>query len=1095
MPNSFDGEIARVFPAEDVFVTTPNATYIPNNLLLGRGNVRLRKNCYFGEDDPLLHPQYFNSRVPHLSCIPSPVIDWTLDEYWIFWYTPELPGDFETNSDPSTAQNVGRIRQAFREKLFDAAHKLLRKVRDEVAKPPNEKLAKDRVLSMLRNRLRYFMKRLDLVASFVEAVATFRHTTRIGLELRGRFTWLTSVRQHYYDPTPTQGPAEVLRVIGALTFDLTVAENLHRVTNSSLSRIPFWLIRPLNRKPGVRATVWMDESVPPPPPCWQSPGEWDDTEPPNTTIFNGDARNLDRYRAMHDFIDSQMSSYASFSLPISQPSASTSATPATTLSSSDNSTGVTRIPSDRAQSRSSPYPPPPSRMRKTTQTSAQKQPQRNKFLDVDSPLMPPSIPSWNDAMKRASHLGLTDLRREPWHGAHTGYCLPDPNAIVSATKEETVAGELRVLCKLWDVLLYRLTSDRLVVLKPKEWRAILTIETHTTTTPGTKSADRRKEMQALVNECLRNGMKAIATQKTAARKNDWQLPVIFPRSAQGTAGCGRALAALGCPGKYLASTTSTYSIYVHLVHESLDGALLAGCAFSGVFRRIPTLKLGWIRGALPWRHTPLLYTDSSSYSRLRYESLDGASLPLFGIFHADSHTQEHVISRYFGTHYVWAGGTPGPLATSRSFSVQRKVLLGCSRRARRRGLQAPEIFGNVRLRSSLEGPANSRLNIRSGVGTVAFGTSGFRRLKNLGLVPILCLSFHLDNFPHRKYPALLLHMGSFYLRLQTPDTVNPTFVPFTSASDSETVVLPCLDVSPKHNPILMDSEYLALYLARDSPSAPSSATLMSSQASTIGQRLQRIRRTRWKNVFGCVAIITGSEGATEVETAMIVGCRRSLGDRRRRLLATTTRQAAIRDLNESSASQTRDSLASDSTRDDSRVVASLLSTGHEDGVGVMEGECGGGEGGGGGGGGGGGDGGRRRRRQHVNVSSSSSLSPPSSSPAPSILHLSILALPSSRLLSGSSGSSSLSWLGRRPLLLAQSPQWQARHRAKARDTPQRLPDNRQSSGGDNRRSPGGRGGGQNRERPPDQTLTRPSDLGPERRICKDNRECLVLETL
>ncbi|KAF9007810.1 hypothetical protein BDZ89DRAFT_1231062 [Hymenopellis radicata] len=166
-------------------------------------------------------------------------------------------------------------------------------------------------------------------------------------------------------------------------------------------------------------------------------------------------------------------------------------------------------------------------------------------------------------------------------------------------------------------------------------------------------------------------------------------------------------------------------------------------------------------------------------------------------------------------------------------------------------------------------------------------------------------------------------MGSFYLRLQTPDTVNPTFVPFTSASDSETVVLPCLDVSPKHNPILMDSECerrrrhprrrrypnrethlslsprprlldLALYLARDSPSASSSATLVSSQASTIGQRLQRIRRTRWKNVFGCVTIITGSEGATEVETAMIVGCRRSLGDRRRRLLATTTRQRTQR---------------------------------------------------------------------------------------------------------------------------------------------------------------------------------------------------------
>ncbi|KAF8990239.1 hypothetical protein BDZ89DRAFT_1195958 [Hymenopellis radicata] len=45
------------------------------------------------------------------------------------------------------------------------------------------------------------------------------------------------------------------------------------------------------------------------------------------------------------------------------------------------------------------------------------------------------------------------------------------------------------------------------------------------------------------------------------------------------------------------------------------------------------------------------------------------------------------------------------------------------------------------------------------------------------------------------------------------------------------------------------------------------------------------------------------------------------------------------------------------------------------------------------------------------------------------------------------------------LLLAQSQQQQARHKAEAKDTPHRLPDNRQSSEGDNRRSPGGRGGG------------------------------------
>ncbi|KAF9018898.1 hypothetical protein BDZ89DRAFT_1139715 [Hymenopellis radicata] len=506
MPNSFEGELARVFAQEDVFVTTPNATYIPDDLLLGPRDVRLRNNCYFGQDDPLLHPQFFNPRVPHLCCITQPVLDPTTDEYWVFWYTPELPDDFETDSE-STAQNVGQIRKCWRERLFDAAHKLLRSVRDELSKSENKRLATDRVLTTLGNRLRYFMKRLDLVASFVEAVSTFRHTCRIALELRARMTWLTSVRHNYYDSTPTQDRAEALCVVGALTLDLTVAENLHRC------RIPFWLIRPLNRKAGVASTVWLDATVPPPRPRWITATEWDDAQPAHRTIFRGDACNLDRYRAMHDFIDSQMSSYASSVLarPLPAHAATSPSSPATASSSSSSqNVGVHRTDKQR---RSSPYAPTSGRSPqlppKPSKNSPQKQsqPHRDKFVDVASQLLPPAIPTWAAAMKQVGRKQIVHQSREPWRGAHTGYCLPDPNAIVSPRDEETVAGQLRSLCKLWNILLYRVTSHQFDVLIPKQWRSLLTLDTHTSTTPGTKAAQNREDMQALVNKCLQAGMK------------------------------------------------------------------------------------------------------------------------------------------------------------------------------------------------------------------------------------------------------------------------------------------------------------------------------------------------------------------------------------------------------------------------------------------------------------------------------------------------------------------------------------------------------------------------------------------------------------
>ncbi|KAF8989079.1 hypothetical protein BDZ89DRAFT_1055279 [Hymenopellis radicata] len=177
-----------------------------------------------------------------------------------------------------------------------------------------------------------------------------------------------------------------------------------------------------------------------------------------------------------------VSSYTSFAPapPSSEPttdsasSVASSSTLATTSASQD--VGVERTQNKREQRRSSPYLQTSTRSAKPSPKSkpAPPQPWRSKFVDVATPLLPPSIFNWAAVMKWAGKKGLTGQNYEPWKGTHNGYCLPDPNAIVSAGKEEIIAGQLRLLCKLWDVLLY-------------------------------KAAERRKEMQDLVNACLRDG--------------------------------------------------------------------------------------------------------------------------------------------------------------------------------------------------------------------------------------------------------------------------------------------------------------------------------------------------------------------------------------------------------------------------------------------------------------------------------------------------------------------------------------------------------------------------------------------------------------
>lgn len=240
MGDSFGGLLGRIFRAHGVFVTTPNAAYIPSDLLLGVRDIRQRADAYFGQDDPALHPQYFDNRVSHLCCIPQQSL--RITDNHAFWYTPIESTDFELETSGGISQDVGRLRSSCREDLRIAATTLLELCDNDLQLQHNDALRKDRTTLTLRNNLRYFLRRLNLLASFRETLALYRHAARIALELQARIIWLTLVRWRYYhlqvpgkpdgtlagfDDDPSK--ITITRCVGALTTDLAVAENLYRV--------------------------------------------------------------------------------------------------------------------------------------------------------------------------------------------------------------------------------------------------------------------------------------------------------------------------------------------------------------------------------------------------------------------------------------------------------------------------------------------------------------------------------------------------------------------------------------------------------------------------------------------------------------------------------------------------------------------------------------------------------------------------------------------------------------------------------------------------------------------------------------------------
>ncbi|KAL0059302.1 hypothetical protein AAF712_013950 [Marasmius tenuissimus] len=339
-----------------------------------------------------------------------------------------------------------------------------------MVKEPSQRsnLRKDPLTTRYIFTIKFFLARLKLLSSYWEAAMTFSLCQRAYLELTGWVEWLATYRALVHNP-PTVWPIEEAHVVDALTGDDETAHCLF------YAGIPIWFSQPGFKKDHIHR---VHDSHP----CFSL----EDDNPPHPIIFKGAVTDANCYAKMGEYVRQFSSTNVYKENAAAIPSSST---PMLSLSSGPSRSSKTSnrhnpIQTSNAPSRSNPNN------------------DRNKFVDMDSPLIPPALKVWSEASRNAGN-GFNPNTPPPT-GHNNGYALPDPNIIASTKNEPTQAAFITTWLKLRQVLMYRLQSPTFVPLKAKEWRSVLGLEIHGLKA-GTGAAKVREEQQKMLQSCLQSG--------------------------------------------------------------------------------------------------------------------------------------------------------------------------------------------------------------------------------------------------------------------------------------------------------------------------------------------------------------------------------------------------------------------------------------------------------------------------------------------------------------------------------------------------------------------------------------------------------------
>lgn len=297
---SIDGLVGSMFPG-DILVTSPNSNlmfYPP----LGSCRVRMRRDNRFGCHDPLLYPQPFSSKAPHLAIIRMPSHD-TIHRFYTAWVVPD--DSHFTKQHRSIGSGLGTLEKNFCSNLEVLAKSVLNQVLPALGRL-------DEFVRLGSTEIKRLLDRIHLPASRKELFLRVACLQRQILELDARIRWLGPKWRARRNDAEAQTKSNI---IGAFTEDLKDLDLLF------CSGIPVWFVRHISQTPKPRIERFaVGKSEDPLSISFQSSYQSDcrDVVPAHRVIYDGPAAKPERYFIMATHIRS-LFNYSSFFGPLAAP--------------------------------------------------------------------------------------------------------------------------------------------------------------------------------------------------------------------------------------------------------------------------------------------------------------------------------------------------------------------------------------------------------------------------------------------------------------------------------------------------------------------------------------------------------------------------------------------------------------------------------------------------------------------------------------------------------------------------------------------------------------------------------------------------------
>ncbi|KAJ7741064.1 hypothetical protein B0H16DRAFT_1728704 [Mycena metata] len=458
-----DGRVGAVLTiGGEPYIITTNTDYVPIPPIRKNPKIVLRADLRYGDDDPTLWPQKYSAFYAHLGAIRRKPARGEHSSLACMWWDPE-PADFVGPEGGRTlTRGLGLLRPsklAALAKITEAFSKLYERVK--VEEPAHDNV----LLPPLIYHVTRALDRLRTVpTTFIQAAAMVTTLQRMFLEAEGLLTYMRRYKAKMgLSPSGTFATPE--DCVGVFTTDAVVARQF------AAACLPFWYIRPAwtFANENILAVV---EPVDPASslsldgaPGAQQFSTTVDTDAKMAVIHSCakvDSWYKDPFKAATEADELAAANATSTAEPIKN--AESVAGPSTRFSPysrTDDSQPVVPVASTVAAAAGPKHPP----RRPAKKGGAGG---RNKWAPLVREEMPPSIPTWADA------LAGVDTNRAT-HSKGFRYVFPEPALLVSSDSFERRQKLLNNFVMMQDALLYRLCDLECThrPLSSQEWRDVL----------------------------------------------------------------------------------------------------------------------------------------------------------------------------------------------------------------------------------------------------------------------------------------------------------------------------------------------------------------------------------------------------------------------------------------------------------------------------------------------------------------------------------------------------------------------------------------------------------------------------------------------